>query len=257
MCGIVGQARGGRRVDEALLERMCAALEHRGPDSRGVHLDDGRRARHPAAARHRPRHRRPADLQRGRLGRGRPQRRDLQLPRAARATCSARGHRFATAGRHRGDRPPLRGGRAATASTRLRGMFAFALWDARRRRLLLRPRPRRQEAALLRASAAGALASPPSSRALLAGRGRSRASVDPDALDAYLAYQLRARTRSARSAPCASCRPARTLRLARTARDRIERYWELDYAPKRRRRRAEPRRTRSSASAIREAARAG
>src|SRR5919109_1593118 len=42
MCGIVGQVRvDGRGVDEALLHRMCAALEHRGPDSRGVYLEPG------------------------------------------------------------------------------------------------------------------------------------------------------------------------------------------------------------------------
>jgi asparagine synthase (glutamine-hydrolysing) len=42
MCGIVGQARvDGRRADEAVLARMCAALEHRGPDSRGLHAAPG------------------------------------------------------------------------------------------------------------------------------------------------------------------------------------------------------------------------
>ena len=42
--------------------------------------------------------RRPADLQRGRLGRRRLQRRDLQLPRAARASCGRAATRFATQG---------------------------------------------------------------------------------------------------------------------------------------------------------------
>src|SRR5262245_11790215 len=42
MCGIVGQARrGGAPVRRELIESMCAALEHRGPDSRGVHLGLG------------------------------------------------------------------------------------------------------------------------------------------------------------------------------------------------------------------------
>ena len=38
MCGIVGKvmAPGCGPVDRELLERMCAALEHRGPDSRGL-----------------------------------------------------------------------------------------------------------------------------------------------------------------------------------------------------------------------------
>ena len=38
MCGIVGQVRPkGEVVEPELLARMCAALEHRGPDSRGLH----------------------------------------------------------------------------------------------------------------------------------------------------------------------------------------------------------------------------
>src|SRR4051794_37491706 len=38
MCGIVGQLRpSGDAVDPALLARMCAALEHRGPEDRGLH----------------------------------------------------------------------------------------------------------------------------------------------------------------------------------------------------------------------------
>ena len=38
MCGIAGQVRGdGRAVEPALLDSMCARLEHRGPDSRGIH----------------------------------------------------------------------------------------------------------------------------------------------------------------------------------------------------------------------------
>src|SRR3954463_2979131 len=42
MCGIVGQARSDRgEVDQALLERMCATLEHRGPDSRGIRIEQG------------------------------------------------------------------------------------------------------------------------------------------------------------------------------------------------------------------------
>ena len=41
MCGIAGQVRtDGRRVDPELVARMCAALQHRGPDSRGMHTAD-------------------------------------------------------------------------------------------------------------------------------------------------------------------------------------------------------------------------
>src|SRR5215218_7941631 len=42
MCGIVGQVRAdGGPVGPPLLERMCSALAHRGPDSRGLHCSPG------------------------------------------------------------------------------------------------------------------------------------------------------------------------------------------------------------------------
>jgi asparagine synthase (glutamine-hydrolysing) len=42
MCGIAGQARaGGEVVPAALLNHMCEAIEHRGPDSRGIHRAPG------------------------------------------------------------------------------------------------------------------------------------------------------------------------------------------------------------------------
>jgi asparagine synthase (glutamine-hydrolysing) len=41
MCGIAGQLRPpGQAVSPDLAERMCAGLEHRGPDSRGIFRDD-------------------------------------------------------------------------------------------------------------------------------------------------------------------------------------------------------------------------
>ena len=41
MCGIAGKVDFAGPVAEDLLHRMCAAIEHRGPDSRGVFLEDG------------------------------------------------------------------------------------------------------------------------------------------------------------------------------------------------------------------------
>ena len=43
MCGIAGKLMSPYRgpMDHRLLERMCAALEHRGPDSRGMFVEDG------------------------------------------------------------------------------------------------------------------------------------------------------------------------------------------------------------------------
>ena len=106
-----------------------------------------RRARHDAAGDHRPRHRPPADDQRRRQHDPRLQRRDLQLPRAARRARSARPS-LPHAERHRGDPAGLGG--------RRRGLRRAPARDVRLRHLGRAPahalpgaRSRRQEAALL------------------------------------------------------------------------------------------------------------
>ena len=85
MCGIAGFSDPGldpSAADERL-QPMLAAIRHRGPDDEGSGRA-GRRPRHASAQHHRPRRRASADPQRGPHGLGRLQRRDLQLPRAAR-----------------------------------------------------------------------------------------------------------------------------------------------------------------------------
>src|SRR5207247_9457032 len=41
MCGIAGKVSLEGAVDPALVDRMCASIEHRGPDSRGAFVDGG------------------------------------------------------------------------------------------------------------------------------------------------------------------------------------------------------------------------
>ena len=42
LCGIAGQVRADQtEVHAELIARMCCALEHRGPDSRGMHIANG------------------------------------------------------------------------------------------------------------------------------------------------------------------------------------------------------------------------
>ena len=69
----------------------------------------------------------------------------------------------------------LRGARRAFAE-RLRGMFAVALWDARRGRLVLAPRPLRDQAALLPRRRRRARRSPPSCARCRAARSTSTRS---------------------------------------------------------------------------------
>ena len=41
MCGIAGKIDFAAPVDATVVERMCAAMEHRGPDSLGIWCDEG------------------------------------------------------------------------------------------------------------------------------------------------------------------------------------------------------------------------
>ena len=75
------RSRGERAIDRALLGRMNESPDHRGPDGEGVPRRARDRPRPPPAGDHRSRRRPAADVQRGRHGRRRLQRRDLQLPR--------------------------------------------------------------------------------------------------------------------------------------------------------------------------------
>ena len=104
MCGIGAiLSLESRRVPglESKLALMNDLLKHRGPDGEGlwIHRARARRLGPPAPGDHRPRHRRPADDRPARRL-DHLQRRDLQLPRAARRSSGE--HEFRTTSRHRG-----------------------------------------------------------------------------------------------------------------------------------------------------------
>src|SRR3954447_24197190 len=135
MCGIAGKLTPGRPVDPDLLAAMCGVIEHRGPDSRGTFLEDD-----VALGIQRLR---VIDLETGDqpifnedgsvvvVLNG-----EIYNYRELRDQLRARGHSFAT----QGDTEVivhLYEERGAALVHELRGMFAFALWDRRRRRLLL------------------------------------------------------------------------------------------------------------------------
>src|SRR6185295_1038000 len=135
MCGICGIVSTRGPVDPDQLARMSAKLLHRGPDSDGVFVDGpvGLAARRLSII----------DLETGDQPIGNEdgtvhvvQNGELYNYRELRGELERAGHRFRTHGDtevlvhlYEDHGPDLVG--------RLRGMFAFALWDARRRRLVL------------------------------------------------------------------------------------------------------------------------
>ena len=231
---------------------MRDRLVHRGPDSLGASSWRVAGARASAFRRLRiidlSAEREPADVERGRHGPGRLQRRDLQLPRAARAGS----WRAATASdreRHRSDRPPLRGEGRRPASRDLDGMFAIAIWDERGRRLMLaRDRAgkkplfyyRDERRAGVRVGDQGVLR--PSRHAGIEIESRSGAVL--------FHPRLRAASRRRSTSACARSSPATVMTVDADGRLAERGYWRLEFPDgdrrPRRSSRAEARRTASA-----------
>ena len=141
MCGIAGLVHwDGRRVDEDALARMTATLAHRGPEGQGVDVFEAGRMRVGLAhtrlkiidlseAAAQPMANEDGSVQVTFNG-------EIYNYRELRASLQARGVAFRTAS----DTEAIlrlyevEGSRAVMG---LDGMFAFALWDARRRALLI------------------------------------------------------------------------------------------------------------------------
>jgi asparagine synthase (glutamine-hydrolysing) len=186
VCGICGliSLDGATPPDADALARMNESLVHRGPDSDGIVVDG------------------PAGLAARRLsiidlaGGDQPianedrtvhvvQNGEIYNYRALRAELEQRGHAFST----HGDTEVLvhlYEERGPSFVEELRGMFAVALWDSRRRRLLL-ARDRFGIKPLYYRRAEGLLSFGSELKALLRQPGFSH-DVDPDALEAFLAF---------------------------------------------------------------------
>jgi asparagine synthase (glutamine-hydrolysing) len=191
MCGIAGIVGGA--PGRATLDAMLASLEHRGPDDRGAFTGDGVALGMTRLS--------IIDLVTGRQ----PMSSDdgavrivfngeIYNFRAVRAELQARGHRFRT---QSDTEVILRAWEADGEGCveRLRGMFAFAIWDARRRRLFL-ARDRLGKKPLYYWRGGGALVFASEIKALLCHPGPGR-GVDWPALHHYLAYGYTPAGRSA------------------------------------------------------------
>ena len=225
MCGVAGIVSLGS-PDGAEVRRMCGTMTHRGPDGEGYH-DDGRAALGmcrlaiiDVAGGDQPVYNEDRTVVAVCNG-------ELYNYRELRADLQRRGHRFTSDGdaeclvhlyEEYGD----------DLVRRLRGMFAFAIWDVRRERLLL-ARDRVGKKPLYWRSDATSLSFASELKSLVRDPAAQR-EVDPVALHHYLTYQYV-------PAPWSIYRGIRKLPPGCTlvweqgvVTER--RYWRLDFSPR-------------------------
>lgn len=229
MCGIAGIlfADHGARVDPESLLKAARTIAHRGPDAEGVWIGPGVGLAHrrlsiiDLASGDQPIGNEDGSIQvvfNGEIYNYRELMRELE----------AKGHVFRTNSdtevlvhlyEELGDK----------LVTRLRGMFAFAIWDGRRRRLLLaRDRVGLKPLYYYRDRERLLLAS--EIKPLLTWPGVDR-SIDAEALEDYLAFGVvpgeRSIFRSIRKLP-----PGHTLGISQEwFREEPQRYWRLELSP--------------------------
>jgi asparagine synthase (glutamine-hydrolysing) len=227
MCGLAGIL-DPRGVDAALVRRMADAVAHRGPDDAAVHVEPGIGLGFRRLA--------IIDLVTG----GQPLANEDESVwvmlngeiynfRELRRGLAQRGHRFRT----QGDTEVLAHlyeERGAELVRELRGMFAFALWDRRRRRLLL-ARDHLGQKPLYWAARGERFYFASEIKSILAVEPELRA-VDPQALDEYFTLRVISEPRSM-FAGIHKLAAAHVLEAEDGARVQTRRYWSLDYEPKR------------------------
>jgi asparagine synthase (glutamine-hydrolysing) len=232
MCGVAGVlTRPDETVERTVLERMTARLVHRGPDEEGYYLNH-----HAGLAQRRLR---VIDLVAGTQPMANEDgsiwvtfNGEIYNFRERRAELERQGHRFAT---HSDTEVIVHAyeqhGRACVKH--FRGMFAFALWDARRQTLLL-ARDRVGKKPLFYAEAGGQFVFASELQALVQHPGIRR-QLDPAALDDYLALGF---VPAPRTIFCNIFKlpPATTLVVQANGASgftlQTEKYWELIYLPK-------------------------
>jgi len=226
MCGICGFTRGSLDEAEArtVVSRMCERLRHRGPDEAGTFLDEtvalGVRRLcviDPAGGRQ------PMTDERGRLRvvfNG-----EIYNHLDLRRDLEARGHRFRT----RCDTEVIAHAYEAWGldfPTHLRGMFAIALWEAARHRLLLvRDRLGIKPLHYARLTDGGIVFAS-ELKALLCHPGVGR-EIDPQAVNEYLTYEYVPAPRTIFAG--ARKLPGAHRLLWQDGRVRIERYWRVRF----------------------------
>jgi asparagine synthase (glutamine-hydrolysing) len=225
MCGIAGKA-GTAPVAESEVLRMCNAIAHRGPDDWGTFVEGGiglgmrRLSIVDLAGGHQPMSNEDGTVVVVFNG-------ELYNFPSLHDEIVAKGHRFKT----RCDTEALvhlyeEYGEGMVA--RLRGMFAFAIWDRTRRRLLI-ARDHFGQKPLFYTERGGHLAFASEMKALLAD-DPSLAELSPVALDQYLTMRF-VHPPETFFSRIKALQPGHYM-IWENGRSRVERYWSLNYGPK-------------------------
>jgi asparagine synthase (glutamine-hydrolysing) len=226
MCGIAGlyDFTRQRAADADTLKTMCDVIHHRGPDDEGRLVDGAlgigmrRLSIIDLAGGHQPVHNEDRTVWVVLNG-------EIYNYRQLRSELEDTGHRFYT----QSDTETLvhlYEQHGEDFVRRLNGMFCFALWDARRKCLLL-GRDQIGEKQLYYCLRDGQIAFGSEIKCVLASGLPSR-DIDPGAIDLYLTYLYT-------PAPATVYRdivelpPAHTLSIAAGTSPRLSRYWELSY----------------------------
>ncbi len=228
MCGIAGILRtdGAQPVERDLLLRMCATLRHRGPDDQGIFqegpvgLGVRRLSIIDLATGHQPIRNESGNVVVVFNG-------EIYNFRDLRARLEARRHRFTT----QSDTEVivhLYEEYGVEAVRHLRGMFAFALWDAERRRLML-ARDRLGKKPLYYAQLPDRLLFASEIKAILQ-EPAIPTGIDVQAVDAYLAFQFVPQPLTIYRA-IRKLAPAHRL-IWEAGGVTIGRYWHLDFSIK-------------------------
>jgi asparagine synthase (glutamine-hydrolysing) len=226
VCGIAGKVSSEGAVPTALVEAMCSAQAHRGPDSSGTHTSDGcclgiqRLAIIDLETGDQPIYNEDRSVAVVLNG-------EIYNYRELREQLHSRGHSFST----QSDTEVishLYEEKGADFVDELRGMFAVAIWDVRRQRLVL-ARDRVGKKPLFYACGDGWLSFASELTALLEDP-EIPTELDPASIDCYLAYGYI-------PAPWSIWRDVRKLPPAHTliweqGKATTARYWQLDYTEK-------------------------
>lgn len=225
MCGICGKL-STRPIEKEEILRMANAIQHRGPDDEGFYLHQGVGLGHRRLS--------IIDLNTGRqpisnedgtvwiVFNG-----EVYNYRSLREVLIEKGHRFATqtdtetivhAYEEYGD----------SCVNHLNGMFTFAIWDQKKQRLLL-ARDRIGQKPLFYAEVDGDFLFASEAKALLAD-GEISSQLDPVAMHHFLSLRFVPQPQTMFSG--IKKLPPGHILVHEKGRIRIERYWDLSYAPK-------------------------